>query len=273
LFADKPADTIKVGLGPALPVFGRAAKKAGYVLPRTFGFDVFTHVQKEKMQFTNLAVGFNQDSLINLNDFFDFPNSKVDQTVGLAMGRADMWVFPFLDIMVLAGVGESYIHAPLRLDEELKQQLEDWGWLIGIDSVPDEVLIETNVTARILGGGLTLAWGYKNFNISVNGMFMATQLQEANTTNKALVISPLVGYHTRWFNVMAGAQAQFYETRVLGSFLLPQGSLYYDVDFVARNWNFIAGLYKGGIWNHFNFAAQFGFGSRKSMTVIIGYRI
>jgi hypothetical protein len=118
-----------------------------------------------------------------------------------------------------------------------------------------------------------MAWGYKNFNISVSGMYMRTKLEEANTTNVAWVISPLVGYMTPWFNVLAGAQAQFYDTRVKGNFQIsPENVLNYNVDFVAQKWNFIAGIYKD-MWKHFTVSAQFGFGSRKSMTVIIGYRI
>ena len=276
LFANaSTTDTIKVGLGPVFPIFGRHAKKAGYDIPRPFGFDVFTHLQEQKMQFTDLSLSMNDGDTVNFNSFFDFENSRVLQTTGLAMGRADMWVFPFLDVMVLAGAGSSQIDAPLMLDEEFKEKLEKLGWLIGIKpgDVPDSIPIKTTIHSNILGGGATLAWGYKNFNISVSGMYMRTKLEEAHTTNTAWVISPLVGYMTPWFNVLAGAQAQFYDTRVRGNFQIdPEHILNYNVDFVAQKWNFIAGIYKD-MWKHFTISAQFGFGSRKSMTMIIGYRI
>lgn len=268
-------DTIKVGLGPIFPIFGRAAKKVGYDIPRPFGFDVFTHVQRQKMEMTDLSVSLNDGDTINFNDFFDYSKSKVSATTGLAMARADAWIFPFLNVMALAGVGTNAIDAPLKIDDEVRQKLEDWGWLVGIDStdVPKEIAIKTTINATIFGGGATLAWGYKNFNISVSGMYMATYLKEANTTNTAIIISPLVGYMTPWFNVMAGAQAQFYNTRVTGNFRLDADKiLNYNVDFVAQKWNFIAGIYKD-MWKHFIFSAQFGFGARQSMTVIVGYRI
>jgi hypothetical protein len=178
--------------------------------------------------------------------------------------------------MVLAGVGSSQIDAPLNLNEDVKQELKKWFEIIpGLDpeDIPDQIPIKTTVHSEILGGGATLAWGYKNFNISVSGMYMQTKLVEANTTNKVWIVSPLVGYMTPWFNVMAGAQAQFYNTRIEGSFVIdPENKLNYNVDFVAQKWNFIFGLYKD-MWKHFIFSAQFGFGSRQSMTVIIGYRI
>jgi hypothetical protein len=275
LFINSKTDTVKVGLGPIFPIFGRQAKKVGFDIPRPFGFDIFTHLQEQKMQFTDLSLSMNDSDTVSFNSFFDFDNSKVLQTTGLAMGRADMWVFPFFDIMVLAGVGTSQIDAPLKLDQEFKEKLEKLGWLIGIkpDDVPDSIPITTTIHSSILGGGATLAWGYKNFNISISGMYMRTKLEEAHTTNTAWVISPLVGYMTPWFNVMAGAQAQFYDTRVTGNFQIDTNNvLNYNVDFVAQKWNFIAGIYKD-MWKHFVFSAQFGFGSRQSMTVIAGYRI
>ena len=275
LFANSKTDTVQVGLGPIFPIFGRAAKKVGYDMPRPFGFDVFTHLQRQDMQFTDLSLSMNDGDTVSFNEFFNFETSKVLQTTGIAMGRADMWVFPFLDIMVLAGAGTSQIDAPLKLDEELKQKLKEYGWLIGIEpeDVPDEILIETTVNSTMIGAGATLAWGYKNFNISVSGMYMHTQLEEANTTNKVWIVSPLLGYMTPWFNVMAGAQAQFYNTRIKGNFQIdPENKLNYNVDFVAQKWNFIGGIYKD-MWKHFVFSAQFGFGSRQSMTVIVGYRI
>jgi len=224
---------------------------------------------------TDLSISMNDGDTLNFNDFFDYSKSKVTATAALAMGRADMWVFPFLDIMVIAGAGNSSIYAPLKIDEEIRQKLEEWGWLIGIDStqVPDEIVIRTDINSTMIGAGATLAWGYKDFHIAVSGMFLQTKLIEANTSSQVWMISPLIGYRTPWFNILAGAQAQFYSTRVQGSFRLDADkTLNYNVDFIAQKWNFIAGVYKD-MWKHFVFSAQFGFGSRQSMTVIVGYRI
>lgn len=71
---------------------------------------------------------------------------------------------------------------------------------------------------------------------------------------------------------MTGAQGQFYDTKVTGYIDLEDGQrLSYNVDFQPVHWNAIFGIYKG-FAKHWEIALQAGFGNRKSVTAVFGYR-
>jgi hypothetical protein len=83
----------------------------------------------------------------------------------------------------------------------------------------------------------------------------------------------MIGYMTPFgMNLMAGAQGQFYDTKVAGFIDLEDGqTLHYNVDFQPVKWNYILGIYKG-FSKHWELALQAGFGNRTSVTAVFGYR-
>jgi hypothetical protein len=106
---------------------------------------------------------------------------------------------------------------------------------------------------------------------------MFTKIVEANTTNMANVITPMLGYMSPFgINFMIGGQGQFYNTKISGFIELEDTDglmhkINYNVDFEPIKWNAIVGVYK--IYNkHWEISLQAGFGQRSSLTGILGYR-
>ncbi len=272
------AETINVKLGGTLPFLGKTATKMGIKLPRPFGVDGFVYAHDQLMKFTGLSVNFNKQEWVDLQNLFMLDDSKVSQSTFMTLTKGDVWIFPFLNIMAIAGAGENKLDGELVVNEDLRDFINNLpGYIIDIPSIPRAVPIKMSITSEVYGGGLTLAGGIGSINLSVNYQLMFTKIVEANTTNMVNIISPMVGYMTPFgLNVMAGAQGQFYNTQINGFFELPDsnGDLYrldYIVDFEPIKWNALIGLYKS-FNKHWEMSFQAGFGDRTSITAIFGYR-
>lgn len=271
-------DTISVGLGWKLPFLGKPATKLGYSLPRPVGINIFSHYQLQNMQFTDLSISVDDSKFVSLGDYLDLENSSVDQYTSIVMVKGDVWVFPFLNIMGIFGKGENNVNGDLGINPELVEAIKKYGWLVGIDpdDVPESIPFNTTINSVTYGGGVTLAGGVGDWNLSVNYQLVFSKLTEVNTTNMANVITPMVGYMTPFgLNVMAGAQGQFYKTAIQGfiEFNDDNGAhkLNYNVDFEPARWNLMFGLYKG-FNKHWEIALQAGIGARSSATAVFGYR-
>jgi len=275
-FQDLLTDTLSVKLGWFLPLLGKPATKLGYKLPRPIGLNFFTHFQDQTMQFTGVSIAMNDEDFVSFNDLFDLDQSTIQASGYVAMVKADVWILPFLNIMAIVGNGENNIKGYWPLDEDVRQGLADWGWLIGLEpeDIPEAVeLVGGGLKSNMVGLGTTLAGGIGDWNVSLSYQFMATMTAAANTRTDAHVFMPMIGYMTPMgMNLMVGAQGQFYDTKVAGFIDLEDGQrLSYNVDFQPVHWNAIVGIYKG-FARHWEIALQAGFGDRTSVTAVFGYR-
>lgn len=273
-------DIIDKNLGSVLPIFGKGARKLGYKLPRAIGVNVFMHFQSQTLKLNDIQVGFNGGELRDVSSLVNFDASSVPQSSQVESFRADVWVFPFLNISAMVGKGQNRLDGQIFLSDELKDALQKYGWLIGIDKddVPDYFPIRSELTSVTYGGGATLGGGVGNFNLSLTYQIVWAKVLEVNTNKFAQVINPAVGYRfpASGVNIMAGAQGQFYNTLTAGSIKLPNpngnnNSLDFAVNFKPINWNFIAGVY-APVSDHFDISIQTGWGARRSLTAILGYR-
>jgi len=271
-------DTISVKLGGTLPFFGKAATKIGYKLPRPIGIDVFVYGHSQKMEFTGLQVGLDDNKMVDLQSLFMLDESTVTQSTYMPMVKGDVWIFPFLNIMAIVGGGENKLDGELVINEDLRDFINGLpGYIIDIPNIPRALPIKTSITSEVYGGGLTLAGGIGSINLSVNYQLMFTKIIEANTTNMVNVVTPMIGYMTPFgLNIMAGGQGQFYNTKISGFLALEDSDgnmhkLNYNVDFEPIKWNAIIGVYKG-FNKHWEMSFQAGFGQRTSITAIFGYR-
>lgn len=274
-FENKKTDTLSVKLGWFLPLMGKPATKLGYKLPRPVGLDIFSHFQNQTMKFTGISIAMNDEELVSFNELFDLDQSTIQATSFVSMLKADVWVLPFLNVMLIAGTGKNEIYGNWPIDEEVKQGLADFGWLIGLnpEDVPDAITLRGSLEAVLYGAGATLAGGVGDWNVSVSYQFLANYTKSANTTTYANVVMPMLGYMTPiGLNLMVGAQGQFYNTKVTGFIELDDSqTLHYNVDFEPIRWNAMFGIYKG-FAKHWELALQAGVGSRKSVTAVFGYR-
>jgi len=274
----KTNDTIDVKLGGVLPFLGKEATKIGYKLPRPIGVAGFTYIHSQLMEFTGLAVSLDDNQMVDLQNLFMLDESTVTQTTNMTMAKADVWIFPFLNIGAIVGGGENKLDGELVINEELRDFINDLpGYIIEIPNIPRAIPINMKITSEIYGGMATLAGGIGNFNLSINYQLLFTKIVEANTLNTVNIITPMVGYMTPFgLNIMLGAQGQFYNTQIKGFFELDDidgnpHKLNYVVDFEPIKWNGILGLYKS-FYKHWEMSFQAGFGQRSSITAILGYR-
>ena len=274
-FENKETDTISVKLGWVLPIWGKPATKLGYNLPRPIGLNAFMHFQSQTMQFTGLSLAMNDEELVPFDGLFDINNSSISATTSVNAAKADVWIFPFMNIMAIAGYGRNDIYGNWPLNENFKQELADYGWLIDVapENIPNEITLRGNLESVLYGAGTTLAGGIGDWNFTLSYQFLINEVTEANTTSVAQVIMPMIGYMTPFgLNLMVGGQGQFYDTKVKGFVTLDDGqTLNYNVDFEPIRWNAMFGIYKG-FAKHWEIALQGGFGKRNSLTTVFGYR-
>ena len=271
-------DTFNVKLGGPLPLMGKPATKLGYQLPRPVGMAVFGYNHDQLMDFTGLEVSFDGGQWVNLQNVFALDDSKVNQISTIYLAKADVWIFPFLNVMALAGAGINDLKGELIINEDLRDFLNSLpGWIIDIPNLPPGLPINNSVTSEVYGGGATLAGGAGNVILTVNYQLLFTKIVEANTTNMVNIVTPMLGYNFPiGFSLMGGMQGQFYNTQLTGFFILKDGDgnekrLDYKVDFEPIKWNGILGMYIG-FNKHLEMSVQMGFGQRKSLTAIFGYR-
>jgi len=276
MFGTRTPDTVSVKLGWFLPLMGKPATKLGYKLPRPVGFNLFSHFQHQTMQFTGISIAMNDEEFVSFNELFNLDESTITASSFVTMLKADVWILPFLNIMAIAGVGENNIEGNWPIDEDVKEGLADWGWLIGIEpeDIPDAISLSGGLESVMYGLGATLAGGVGDWNLNVSYQFMVNETQAANTTTVAHILMPMAGYMTKFgMNLMVGAQGQFYDTKVAGFIDLEDGQrLHYNVDFKPVKWNAILGIYKG-FSKHWELALQAGVGNRTSVTAVFGYRL
>jgi len=286
-WSEKPEDIntenleiVSKSLGGALPIFGKGALKLGYKLPRPIGVNIFTHFQSQTLKLNDIKVGFNGGELRDVSSLVNFDASSVPQTSLIESFRADVWIFPFLNISGMVGKGQNRLDGQIYLSDELKDALRKYGWLIGIDKedVPDFFPIQSELTSITWGGGATLAGGVGNFNLSLSYQIAWAKVLEVNTNKFAQVINPSLGYRipSNGVNIMVGAQGQFYNTVTAGSIKLPNpnganNTLDFAVNFKPITWNAIVGVY-APVTDHFDISLQSGWGDRRSLTAILGYR-
>jgi len=271
-------DTLNVRLGGVLPILGKEAVKLGFQLPRPYGVAIFSHLQEQYMQFTGLSASLDGGSMVDMNNVLTLNESDVTLSSKIPMAKADIWIFPFLNLMFIVGAGENTLNGSLVLNDDLIDFFDKLpGWIIDVPNLPQSLPIRSVLRSEIYGGGATLAGGAGDFNLSINYQLMFTRIVEANTTNMVNIITPLVGYMAPFgVNFMVGGQGQFYNTVVTGflEFEDDNGNphkLDYIVDFEPIQWNGMLGIYKG-FARHWEISMQFGFGQRTSLTTVFGYR-
>ncbi len=226
-------DTIRVKLERSFPFLGNAARKAGYELPLPYGVNVFNHYQRETLGLEKVILNGE-----DLTQALLAPGASSANTITtLWAGQADLWLLPFVNVMVMGGYIFGNTDVNLQLSEEVKEIL---GLL---DVQADAISISSDIKGPMLGAGLTLAGGYKNFFATVNAMYINQFVEEAGISVNAVAITPLAGIRfPRVINVLAGGQYQIYDSKVSGNITLEKETVSFSVDLKATEWNWVVGV-------------------------------
>lgn len=99
-------ETLKTQEYPySLPIWGDKATKKGYKLPLSAGVSVNYITMQSDLIIDNLKVGFNNGPMYDLDEIIRF-NNATSEASGLNV-RPDIWLFPFLNVYGILGVGKS----------------------------------------------------------------------------------------------------------------------------------------------------------------------
>ena len=259
---DFAPDTLKVKLERSLPLLGNAARKAGYELPLPWGVDLFTHFQREVLGLEKVVL--NGDDLTN--EVLAPGESSATAITNLVAARADVWILPFFNVTIMSGYIFGNTDIKLTLSDEVKEILD----IAGVNA--DNIVVNTQITGPMLGGGFTAAGGYKNLFATVNAMYIHQFVTEANTEVSAIAVTPLIGVRfPKIVNFVVGGQYQLYNSNVSGNIDIEGETLNYEVELKATHWNWLVGLQRD-FSNHWNGSIMMGFEPRPQTTIVLGYR-
>ena len=174
--------------------------------------------------------------------------------------RIDYWILPFLNVFGLIGNIEGQTEVNLQ------------GSDIGLPIQLDKLVVPTDGT--VYGVGLVLAVGGEKWFGAVAYDYNETDLDVAESSVSAHVVTPKIGLHFKGGAVWAGAMYQNIEERHVGVFDLPLvGEIPFDVSLTGSEpWNYVIGG-TAGLSKHFVLILQGGFGTRKSALVTLEYRL
>ena len=166
--------TLQLSLAPpenaadfGLPLLGDEARKAGYELPKPFGFSlIYTDIQRD-VRVTDVRVGLNGNSAKSVSSFVTL---QARTHVNVAVGRFDVYLLPFLNVYGLLGYVNNETH--IRGTAQLRNG----------PAVPIDVIAK--IEGPVAGLGLTLAGGYKQVFIALDANRSETNLGFADRLSR-----------------------------------------------------------------------------------------
>ena len=185
-----------------LPFLGDLAARAGVTLPLPLGLTLIGLAQGEDILSRQLQVGLGGGPLVPL-DFAEF--ESVRTRVQNVLLRGDAWVFPFLDLYVVAGgtweQTKTVLTRPLKLD------------------------FQTDAHGLTVGFGGTLAWGIEKIGfLTLDANLSWTDLDILSQPQRTFTLAPRAGHRfvsqtrpDRALTVWVGTIFEEFEGHVIGS--------------------------------------------------------
>jgi hypothetical protein len=254
-----------------LPIWGRAAREKGYVLPRPFGVSLGYMGQKQPFDVNGLEVAGVDVKTPGLAVVDEVDNQE--DTITL---RFDAWIFPFLNIYGILGKTDGQADGPLTVNPEVLFG-EVGCAVLGIDCNPINTTFDIEYTGNVGGGGITMAGGYKDFFAMIDSNYTVTDLDISTTDANAWVTSMRFGWNGKlgfftgalWIGAMHQDISQTLDLEIATG-----GAQPLDVSVEQATqvpWNTVL----GGRWElgkGFEVLAEFGFGGRRSNMLNLTYR-
>jgi hypothetical protein len=260
------------------PLLGDEARERGYELPNPYGINFIYVDMKQNVDIESI----NLSGTIKKLDIGKSLNLSADKakTVNTnKLVRADIWVFPFLNIYGIVGKTKGHSSANVNGTFNLTPSLSK-PILIPIKDVDFTLKYE----GTTYGVGTVLAAGNKNFFSLIDFNYTNTTLDIIEGDITALVISPKIGYNFNFSktknSIWIGGMYQDITQTLKGDIndlgILPSGINVDDGKFEVKQstsspWNNVIG-FRSEINQSIEFTTEIGFGKRKSATVSLGYR-
>ncbi|MGR5134141.1 TonB-dependent receptor [Vibrio alfacsensis] len=244
----------------SLPIWKEKAEELGYNLPKPFGLN---------LSYMSMEQGINVDSidlqgLGVLGKLLNMEAGPGKQATDVMTLRADVWLFPFLNLYGLVGTLDGYSETNVKV-KLLGEKLGPFPFRLDLDGYT-------------YGGGFVLAGGYKQLFALVDASYTQTNLNVIDGAIDAIVVSPRVGYdfhnHGVPVRFWVGAMYQNVEQELSGT--LKQAGINLPGRFEVKQrleseWNTIAGM-QYQVNEDWYLLGEAGFGDRKSIFLSIDRR-
>lgn len=246
-----------------LPIWKEEAEARGYQLPKAFGLN---------LSYMSMEQGINVDSIALSN--IDIKHVDLDLNMDAEPGiqktdvvtlRADVWLFPFLNVYGLIGKLEGYSSTAVNVSGEAKIGK---FFKIPINTRIDN--FELDLEGDLKGAGIVLAGGYKQWFALVDANYTQTSLTVIDGSIDSYVVSPRLGYdftkNGTALRVWVGAMYQNVEQELSGELRdlnIPLDGRFDVKQRLVSEWNTLAG-FQYGINRSWNIVGEMGFGERES---------
>jgi hypothetical protein len=261
-----------------IPIWGEKLREMGYDLPLPFGVGANFTLMDQGIDIRNVKVGFGEP-IFEISDL-TFSDARAHDAAVTA--RLDMWLLPFANVYGLFG----YINGETEIDLDIRGIT---GGLppIGLPSTFDSGNIDLNIdyNGTTVGGGITLAGGYKDFFGSLDANYTYSKVDVVDGKIKAYTISPRLGVLfdsaaiMGSFSFWVGTMYMHYKQTITDDVNLQEidprlPSLEIDFKIDIKNdqpWNFLF----GGQWEitkRVHFMAEGGLGDRKQLITGLFFR-
>ncbi|WP_318407141.1 TonB-dependent receptor [Photobacterium leiognathi] len=251
-----------------LPIWKEEAQALGYELPKPIGFNLSYMALEQNIDVNSIDL----KGLPIWIPELDMQAEQGSQTSEVLTLRADMWLFPFLNLYVLGGKMTGTSETAVNVHNKF---LGDYR----IDN------FKLDLDGYLYGGGGVLAGGYKQIFGLVDISYTETELTVIDGSISAWVISPRLGYDFYQqglpLRVWGGAMYQNVEQSLSGK--LSDLNLPPFIENIAKNgtfhieqqlstpWNPILGM-QYQINPNLYLLAEAGFGDRTSLFTSIDFR-
>ncbi|WP_305372566.1 TonB-dependent receptor [Photobacterium leiognathi] len=251
-----------------LPIWKEEAQALGYELPKPIGFNLSYMALEQNIDVNSIDL----KGLPIWVPELDMQAEQGSQTSEVLTLRADMWLFPFLNLYVLGGKMTGTSETAVNVHNKF---LGDYR----IDN------FKLDLDGYLYGGGVVLAGGYKQIFGLVDISYTETELTVIDGSISAWVISPRVGYDFYQqglpLRVWGGAMYQNVEQSLSGKLTdlnLPAGlqpwvenGSFHIEQQLSTPWNPILGM-QYQINQNLYLLAEAGFGDRTSLFTSIDFR-
>lgn len=257
-------DTIKVNLDRLFPIYGKEARKEGYLLPKPFGVTLVTMFQNTNMHMTDFKLN-DED----INHLVGGENAKVKSASNIALVRMDMWLLPFLNVSLLVGNSFSsndvnFTACPDKCSVELP------GPLPPLELGPYDVQGTGDTKTFLYGVGATIAGGIGDYFSTVDFQYVTSYTEAADAEMSMLVITPMFGYNFTNYHtqVYAGAMYQDQKEHIIATI---DGNEVI-VGLRVEKWAGMAGV-NVDIDRHWNAGLMLSYGEDiQNASLMLGYR-
>jgi hypothetical protein len=272
-FTNQP-DTYDRGEHRTFPLLGDKARARGKELPPPFGVMYITNWMDSDWEFKSAAVSLDGSHPVSLDAA---QNATMDLQVQTNGVKADMWLFPFLDVM--AGFGKVNVDVNLGL-RDIPLYFDPGNAAGPLQHDPGFVYGDKIVPMKFGGDyytfGGVLAGGYKRFYGAVDMSAVKTTLQGSASLSAdgfwTYTAAPKIGYNAGLSQIYVGARYLSKNEHYKGTVPLASGSnLGFDVKIKTSSWVGNFGL-RTVIRKHWEILMESALGTRYQITGGVGYR-